>query len=94
VITGLCLLHRETFGRRLSHVVTRVWTRDDPAERERYIASGDWAGKAGAYAIQDVGDRLVDRYEGSFSNVVGLPLERTAALLAEAGLAPLRSLFW
>ncbi|MEW6252907.1 MAG: Maf family protein, partial [Planctomycetota bacterium] len=66
--------------------ITRVWMRDDPAEREAYLRSRDWQGKAGAYGIQDVGDRLVARIEGSFSNVVGLPLERVARMLAAAGL--------
>jgi septum formation protein len=60
-----------------------VWMRDDPAAMEAYIASGDWAGKAGAYGIQDVGDVLIERIEGSFSNVVGLPTERVAEWLAE-----------
>lgn len=95
VLTGICLLRRGHEGsRRLTAVeCTRVWMRDDPIIREMYLKSGDWAGKAGAYGIQDVGDRLVTRIEGSFSNVVGLPLERLAVLLAEIGwleLAPTR----
>ncbi len=61
--------------RRLLAVRTRVWMRDDPQARETYLASGDWAGKAGAYGIQNVGDVLVERIEGSFSNVVGLPVD-------------------
>lgn len=88
VLTGVCLVRRgDGTGRRLGAVErTRVWMRDDPAIREAYLRSGDWAGKAGAYGIQDVGDRLVTRFEGSFSNVVGLPLERLAELLTEIGL--------
>jgi septum formation protein len=42
---------------------------------ERYIASGEWRDRAGAYAIQGLGSILVDRLEGDFSNVVGLPLQ-------------------
>ena len=64
---------------------TRVWMRDDAAEREAYLQTGDWAGKAGAYGIQNVGDRLVERIEGSFTNVVGLPVELVGRLLATAG---------
>jgi septum formation protein len=87
VITGLALLCGGDSSRRLQRVdTTRVWMRDDPTAREAYLASGDWAGKAGAYGIQNVGDQLVERYEGSFSNVVGLPLEVVAALLRAAGL--------
>lgn len=73
-----------------SRVASRVWMRDDAAERAAYLASGDWDGKAGAYGIQNVGDRLVTRLEGSFSNVVGLPLAETVDLLRRAGL-PVRA---
>jgi septum formation protein len=82
VITGVCLVRVGSAVQRLFHsVVTRVWMRSDPAALESYLQSGDWQGKAGAYGIQDVGDRLVERLEGSFSNVVGLPVEAVARLL-------------
>lgn len=84
VITGICLLRIGAAAARLiSCDVTRVWMRDDPSERERYLVSGEWAGKAGAYGIQDMGDRLVEKVEGSLTNVVGLPLEKLARLLAQ-----------
>jgi septum formation protein len=87
VLTGVCLLRRGDTGQRLSPVgTTRVWMDDDPPAREAYLRSGDWQAKAGAYGIQDVGDRLVERIEGSFSNVVGLPLELVARLLRHVGL--------
>jgi septum formation protein len=89
VITGICLVNRDAGVNRRTEVdVTRVWMRDDPELREAYLASGDWAGKAGAYGIQTVGDRLVVRLEGSFSNVVGLPLERLAKMLMTIALLP------
>ncbi len=85
VLTGVCLLRLAEDPlrtRRICHTdTTRVWMRDDPVERERYLASGDWCGKAGAYGIQDIGDRLVERIAGSFSNVVGLPTELLDNLL-------------
>ena len=88
VLTGVCLLRRGDTEQRLSQVeTTRVWMHDDPQAREAYLQSGDWHAKAGAYGIQDVGDRLVERIEGSFSNVVGLPLELVARLLQHVGLA-------
>lgn len=87
VITGVCVLGGRPRGRWSGAAVTRVWMRDDSAEREAYLRTGDWAGKAGAYGIQDIGDRLVERYEGSFSNVVGLPLGLVAQLLERAGVA-------
>jgi septum formation protein len=52
------------------------------AEIERYVAFGEWEGRSGGYAIQTLGSSLVERLEGSVSNVVGLPV----GLLAE--LAP------
>lgn len=82
VITGTSLVRvAERVERHVAAAVTRVWMRDDPAAIEAYLAGGDWAGKAGAYGIQDVGDRLVERIDGSFSNVVGLPVELVARLL-------------
>lgn len=87
VITGVCLLCSGSSARRLVRAErTRVWMRDDAEVREAYLRTRDWAGKAGAYGIQTVGDRLVTRIEGSFSNVVGLPLATVAGLLREAGL--------
>jgi septum formation protein len=84
VITGVCLVRiAETIRRIIRSAVTRVWMRPDPAEIEKYVESGDWQGKAGAYGIQDVGDRLVERIEGSFSNVVGLPVETVGGMLRE-----------
>lgn len=57
-----------------------------PAEVEAYLAGGEWRGKAGGYAIQGHAARFVSFLSGSYSNVVGLPLFETAALLAAAGL--------
>ncbi len=87
VLTGVCLARMDGAVRRVSAAdTTLVWMPDDPATREDYLRSGDWAGKAGAYGIQEVGDRLVSRIEGSFSNVVGLPLELVARMLRTVGL--------
>jgi len=87
VLTGVCLMRAGDRALRFSRTeTTRVWMRDDPAEREAYLQSGQWRGKAGAYGIQEVGDRLVARLEGSFSNVVGLPLECVAEMLRRVGL--------
>jgi septum formation protein len=55
------------------------------AELEAYIASGEWSGKAGGYAIQGRAALFVAAVNGSYSNVVGLPLFETAALLAGLG---------
>jgi septum formation protein len=55
------------------------------SEVEAYLASGEWRGKAGGYAIQGLAGAFVERLVGSYSNVVGLPLAETAALLAGEG---------
>ena len=66
-------------------VTTRVrFVPLSPADIAWYVASGEPAGKAGAYAIQGLGARYVDHIEGSWSNVVGLPISTVRRLLAEA----------
>ncbi|MEJ2480651.1 MAG: Maf family protein [Acidihalobacter sp.] len=56
------------------------------AERAAYVASGEPQDKAGAYAIQGLGAVFVERLEGSYSGVMGLPLYETARLLADFGI--------
>jgi septum formation protein len=77
VVSGLCLL-----GSGIEHVedaTTAVTFRSvPPYELDAYLASGEWKGRAGAYAIQGLGARLVERIDGDYLNVVGLP---AAALL-------------
>ena len=58
------------------------------AEIDAYVATGERDDKAGAYAVQGRGGRLVTRVEGCYTNVVGLPLGTTARLLRAFGLAP------
>jgi septum formation protein len=61
-----------------THVAFRTLT---PAEIDEYVSSREPLDKAGAYGIQGLGGDLVDRYNGSYSNVVGLPVEETLSLL-------------
>ncbi|MGH8528037.1 MAG: Maf family protein, partial [Gammaproteobacteria bacterium] len=55
-------------------------------EREAYVATGEPFGKAGAYAIQGLAAAFIERIEGSYSGVMGLPLYETAELLRAAGI--------
>jgi septum formation protein len=72
VLSGLCLIVGER--ERVDHAETLVAFRElDDAAIERYVASGEWEGRAGAYAIQGLGGRLVERIDGDYLNVVGLP---------------------
>lgn len=89
VITAITLLDVETGRCVTEHVVTAVTMRAlTDAELEDYLNTGAWEGKAGAYGIQDEGDRFVTRVEGSFSNVVGLPIERVEEMLGARGIRP------
>ena len=62
----------------------------DAATLADYVASGEWRGKAGAYAIQGMAAALVGGVRGSVTNVIGLPLAEVVAALREVG-APLPS---
>jgi septum formation protein len=67
---------------------TRVWFAPlDPSEIEWYVESGEPEGKAGAYAIQGRAARFIDRIDGSWSNVVGLPLATVARMLKRMTVA-------
>ena len=87
VYTGICLVTPS--GKLRSKLVeTRVrFKRLSREEMEAYLASGEWRGKAGGYAIQGLAGAFVRRIEGSYSNVVGLPLCETRQLLVAQGIA-------
>ncbi|MFN2100149.1 Maf family protein [Altererythrobacter sp. MF3-039] len=73
-----------TFRERLSETSVR-FKRLTPNEINSYLASSEWEGKAGGYAIQGAAEGLIAWIEGSHSGVVGLPLYETRALLKAAG---------
>jgi septum formation protein len=74
-------------GLRATAVMTRVRFAQLTEAQVRWLAaSGDGDDKAGAYAAQGLAGAFIERIEGSFSNVVGLPLPETLALLQEAGV--------
>ncbi|HEX6454930.1 MAG TPA: nucleoside triphosphate pyrophosphatase [Solirubrobacterales bacterium] len=81
VMSGLVVVEdgEERSGLESTTVVFKQLT---DAEKDRYVRFGEWEGRSGGYAIQTLGSTLVERLEGSVSNVVGLPV----GLLAE--LAP------
>ena len=88
VYTGICV--RAPDGRvrsRLACTVVRFKRLSDE-ERAEYLASGEWRGKAGGYAIQGRAEALVAALNGSYSNVVGLPLHDTVNLLRGLGWKP------
>ena len=85
VYTGVCLVTpRNAVKTRV--VESRVrFKRLSALETESYLASGEWRGKAGGYAIQGIAGSFVVKLSGSYPNVVGMPLYETASLLAGNG---------
>jgi septum formation protein len=87
VVSGLCL--RTKAWEELHREVTRVSFRElTPRDLGHYLAAGEWEGRAGGYAIQGIGASLVERVEGDYLNVVGLPAATLVRVLSQrfAGL--------
>ena len=82
VITAVALLRikddLEVIETEVTTVYPKKLTENQVAE---HIKNGDWRGKAGAYGIQEAGDEFVEKIEGSFTNVIGLPMELVQKLL-------------
>lgn len=85
VLTAVTVV--STLGARHALSISDVTFRPvSAAEIDRYVASGEPLGKAGAYGIQGRAAEFIERISGSYSGIMGLPLFETAALLREAGL--------
>jgi septum formation protein len=83
VITGVCLVHRAAGMCSVFHEVTRVtFKRLSDSVVETYVSTVPILDKAGAYGIQERGEMLVEKVDGSYSNVVGLPVERLSLELS------------
>ena len=81
VLSGLCLV--TPAWEVVEHEETRVTFRElTPRDVARYVAAGEWQSRAGAYAIQGLGASLVERIEGDYLNVVGLPVATLVEVLA------------
>jgi septum formation protein len=86
VITGMALIDPAGVATVVADTTVVHMHPMSEADLDAYLATGEWAGKAGAYGIQGQADRYVDHIEGSLSNVIGLCVERTETLLQTAGL--------
>lgn len=85
VITGIALIHPDSLQQPImAHETTRVKMRTLSFEEQRtYILTGEPMDKAGAYAIQGQGQHLIEKIEGCYTNVVGLPIPLLSKLLQE-----------
>lgn len=89
VITGLALVCVKRGIEIVEADTTVVYPRQlTESQIAEHIRKGDWQGKAGAYGIQETGDEFVDHIEGSFTNVMGLPMELVERLLGALGIRP------
>ena len=87
VKTGVTVARHAHQFERTEVSTARVWMRPFEVDvHERYLATEDSLGKAGAYAIQGTGAELIERLEGDFTTVVGLPLRVVARLLEKGGM--------
>jgi septum formation protein len=88
VVTAFCLLHLREHRQRICSEDTAVTFRPlDAVKIRRYLTKVDPLDKAGAYAIQEQGELIVEKISGSYSNVVGLPVERLKAELEAWGMS-------
>ena len=88
VLTAVCLVDKEGKPR---ETLTKTFVTFRPLTDEEinsYIASGEAFDKAGGYGIQGLAGQFVEKVEGSYSGVIGLPVDETKALLAEIGIRP------
>ncbi len=85
VVTAIVVRHGVRRWSRAVETAVRFKRLDAP-EIDAYLASGEWRGKAGGYAIQGRAGGFIPWIGGSYSNVVGLPLTETLGLLAAAGV--------
>ena len=86
VVSGVALVRGPSAVEAVAHAVTAVrFAPLDAGQIKAYVASGEWEGKAGAYAIQGLAALFVQAVEGEYANVVGLPLALLARLFRRLG---------
>ena len=85
VITGVTIIYKDKIITETES--TAVWFRNiSEDDIDSYISTGEYQGKAGAYAIQGYASLFIERIDGDYSNVVGLPLQRLSMMLEKIGI--------
>lgn len=91
VITACSVVMPGSCEEMVIHATTMVWMAQQPREIvSAYVAGGEPLDKAGSYAVQGCGAFMVDRLEGSYTNVVGLPMNELVPLMLERGILSVR----
>lgn len=86
VYTGVCIIDAATGREEVQVDRSGIWFREvTDAEIDEYIATGEPMDKAGAYAIQGIGGKFVDRFDGSYENIVGFPVDIVRDILSRFG---------
>jgi len=84
VITGVAILRKNDSLQIINSDSTTIYPRKISEQQlEQHIKSGSWRDKAGAYAIKENGDALIERIDGSLTNVMGLPMELLEQMLGK-----------
>jgi len=87
VITGIAILRLSDKTKIVTNGVTTVYPKKMTAEQiAEYIKGGLWKEKAGAYGIQETGDKFIEKIDGSLTNVMGLPMELLEQMLKKVNL--------
>lgn len=82
IFSGLCVIDAGSGAMRKAVVMTKLtFKRVSAQDLEKYLATNQWRGKAGAYAIQGYAKKFVEKIEGSESNIVGIPVETLKKIL-------------
>ncbi|CFX80919.1 Maf-like protein [Syntrophomonas zehnderi OL-4] len=87
VMTGICVVNQQNESHSTEFEVTKVWFRHlSNGEIQGYLDCGEWVDKAGGYGIQGLGALLIEKIDGCYFNVVGLPLSKLYQLLYKQGV--------
>ena len=87
VISGVTIIRKNANRKKQRSVVTKVWFKKLTEEQiTEYVTTHEVLDKSGSYAVQEIGESFVERIEGSYTNIMGLPVEEVKEMLEEFGV--------